>query len=643
MCQGYSASFVSSSTISTGSISTYQWQFGDGTSTTGLSPLPHNYPISGSYTIKLVTTSDSLCVDSITHSLTVNPKPTVAFTANNACVGSVVTFNNSSSSGATYLWNFGDGSSSTNQSPSHTYAVESTYTVKLIVTSAFGCSDSILLPVTIYPKPSAAFTSGNSCLYQSIPFVNTSSISNSTTLSYAWTMGDGTTQTTTNVTHTYPGVLSYAVRLIATSINGCKDTATATATVYALPTANFSFSNLNHCQESSVSFTNTSSGAINYTWNFGNGNSLSSVNPSQTFLSSGIFSVKLVASTLFGCKDSITKPLTIFPKPVASFSPSSLAACLGSSILFTNNSTIVFGGSIVSNTWNFGNATTSLALSPSQTYASVGTYSVSLIVNSNKGCKDTANVFVSVSVRPTVLFTANQTCGTDSTVIVNSTIAPGGTQYFWNFGDGTTSTLQNPTKSYSIAGVYTIKLRATDNLGCSDSTNHTITYPITPTTQFSFANPCLGQSTTFTNTSAIGFGSLTYNWNFGDGSTSNNQSPLHTYSIAAVYNVRLISTSQSGCNDTLIQVVNVGPTPTASFYSFSSVCSESSISFTNTTLASNGVPSYLWNFGDGTNSILENPSKSYTNAGVYTVVLTASYGVSCTTTYSKIITVKENQ
>ena len=142
---------------------TYSWSFGDGNTSTATSPT-NVYAASGTYTVKLVVTSNNGCKDSVSQTVTVYPKPTPGFTVNTAaqCVnGNSFTFTNTSTISAgtmTYSWSFGDGNTSTATSPTNVYAASGTYTVKLVVTSNNGCKDSVSQSVTVYPKPTPAFT-----------------------------------------------------------------------------------------------------------------------------------------------------------------------------------------------------------------------------------------------------------------------------------------------------------------------------------------------------------------------------------------------------------------------------------------------------------------------------------------------------
>jgi gliding motility-associated-like protein len=225
---GNSFNFINTSTIAGGAIATTNWTFGDG----GTSTLPapsHVYTAAGTYTVKLVVVSNNGCADSTTQTITVNPKPTPAFSINNAtqCLNTNnFTFSNTSTvatgSIAFTSWTFGDGGTSTASAPTHIYAADGNYNVKLVVITNNGCRDSITQPVTVHPNPVAGFTvnDNNQCLDgNSFVFLNTSPGGASN--GYVWTLGDGSTSTSLNVVKTYTAADTLTVTLTAVSSFGC--------------------------------------------------------------------------------------------------------------------------------------------------------------------------------------------------------------------------------------------------------------------------------------------------------------------------------------------------------------------------------------------------------------------------------------
>jgi PKD repeat protein len=249
---------------------------------------------------------------------------------------------------------------------------------------------------------------------------------------------------------------------------------------------------------------------------------------------------------------------------------------------------------------------------------------------------------------PVAQFTASATLGV-APLALNFLNASTGTitSYAWTFGDGTTSTVANPSKVYSAAGTYTVSLTVTGPGGSNTQTRTnyiTVTaLPPAPVAQFT-GTPTSGVTpltVNFTNTST---GSITsYAWTFGDGSTSTVANPSKVYSVAGTYTVSLTVTGPGGSNTqtrtNYITVAALPPAPVAQFTGTpTSGVTPLTVNFTNTSTGS--ITSHAWTFGDGTTSTVANPSKVYSVAGTYTVSLTvAGPGGSNTQTRTNYITV----
>src|SRR6266704_3377697 len=330
--------------------------------------------------------------------------------------------------------------------------------------------------------------------------------------------------------------------------------------------------------------------------------------------------------------------------PVAAFSSS----CSALTCSFTSTSSDP-DGSIASYSWTFGDGATSTAQNPSHTYAAAGSYTVTLQVTDNQGAQSTTTSKTVTVTPPNQPPTANFTfsCSALTCSFTSTSSDPDGSiaSYSWTFGDGGTSTAQNPSHSYTAAGSYTVSLRVTDNQGAQSTTTSktvTVTAPNQPPTA-NFTSSCNGLTCSFTSTSSDPDGSIaSYSWTFGDGATSTAQNPSHTYTAAGSYTVTLQVTDNQGAQSTTTsKTVTVTPPnqpPTANF-TFS--CSALSCNFTSTSSDPDGsIASYSWTFGDGGTSTAQNPSHSYTAAGSYTVSLrvTDNQGAQSTTT-SKTVTV----
>jgi len=649
-----SFAFSNTTTIASGTFASL-WNFGDGNTSTLNNPT-HSYSSANTFSVKLTTISDQGCKDSVNKNVYVYPLPVPNFTINDStqCFNShnfSFTDNSTAPTGTTYLWNFGDGATSTLKNPSHTYSVPGNYQVKLILSFGLMCKDSMVKNVYVYPEPAASFSinSTSQCLGgNNFNFTNTSTIS-SGSMTYNWNFGDASSSASTNPTHSYTSAGLFTVTMIATSNYGCKDTATQNVDVRPMPVAGFNINNQEQCMSgNSFVLTNTStisSGTISYLWNFGDNSTSTATSPTYSYTSPGTYSIKLVVTSGYNCKDSITKTVIVRPMPVAAYVINDTDQCrLNNNFSFTNQSTISSG--TISSYWTFGDNTSSTAANPSHSYMNSGTYSVKLLVTSSFACKDSMTKTVIVYPVPVAGFSINDSTqcqsGNSFTFTNQSTISGGTMSYDWNFGDNSNDTSTNPTHQYSNPGTYSVKLVVTSNQGCKDSVIKTITvYPV-PQIAFTIndSDQCLtGNNFIFTNSSVVSSGTLTYFWQFGDNSTSTASNPTYSYTTSGVFNVKLVATTNNGCKDSLIKSVIVFNSPVAGFtVNQSEQCKQgNTFSFTNTSTIGSGTMTYSWSFGDNSTSTQQNPSHSYANEGTYTVKLIVTSNNGCKDSISKTV------
>ena len=632
---------ISPTNTSTGLSNTYVWNFGDGTTSTLTNPTK-TYAIAGTYNIKLVATNNHGCKDSIQQTIAISPAPIANFSINNnsqCAVNNVFSFNNSSTGAISYLWDFADGTTSILSTPNKAYITPGLYNVKLIATNINGCKDSITKTVSVLEKPSASFTLPSNSICINSLTVSPTNTSTGLNNNYTWYFGDGTTSTLANPTKTYTIQGNYIIKLIAINSNGCKDSVEQAISIATNPIANFTVNSSTLCAVNNVfTFTNISTNATSYFWDFSDGITSILSNPSKAFLNAGTYNVKLVVSSSNGCKDSLTKTVTVLEKPTAAFVLNSSATCTSSlTISPTNNSTGI-GNSYI---WYFGDGTTSALTNPTKTYTTIGTYTIKLVVTNGNGCKDSTEKSITFSTAPVSNFIINSSaqCGANN-LFAFSNLSTGASSYFWDFGDGITSTVTNPSKSYSSSGIYTVKLIAKSVNGCADSISKTVIIGVAPIAQFTY--PSFGSSSCidnlnipFTNNST---NANSYMWDFGDGTTSILTNPTKTYTAYGNYIVKLVATSLNGCKDSLILNLQLAAKPTASFSvnSNSQCLNNNSFIFTNSSTAG---ASYFWDFGDGTISTIQNPTKNYTVSGNYTVKLTVTNVSGCSATSTQTITV----
>jgi gliding motility-associated-like protein len=613
-CLGFATQFTNTSS---GSIVSWNWNFGDGSPAgTTISP-SHTYPANGTYNVTLTVTNVYGCSKSITHPVIVNPVPVAAFTNNTACFGTATVFTDQTTgTPINWIWNFGDATPTNNsQNPSHTFSAAGNYIVTLIAFGGSGCSDTITHTITVNPVPTANFTFASVCTNDTMFFSSTSTGGPTT---FVWNFGDGFISNTNNPspTHVYTTTGTYNVTLTAGYATGCTNSITIPVTAYPLTVPGFT--STTPCLNIATSFTDATTNSPNqWTWNFGDGSGISTAqSPTHTYAAPGTYPVKLITQNSFGCKDSITINTVVNPLPVAAFIFDTV--CKGTATAFTNQSV-----SSVSWNWNFGDATAaSTANSPTHVYAASGTYTVTLISSTNFGCTDTITHSIIVNPNPVAAYSATTACYTYATTFTdNSTSA---ISWSWNFGDGSSLvSTTSPTYFYPAAGTYNASLTVTNVFGCTNSVTHPVLVNPIPTAAFINSTVCFGQATSFTDqTTGTPIGWI---WDFGDGTAVNNsQNPSHNFAAAGTYDVTLIASGGSGCADTIINTITVNPVPTANF-SFVSVCTNDTMFFSSTSL---GAPdTFSWNFGDGFSDNTNDPSPThvYTTAGTYNVTLAAGY------------------
>ena len=622
---------------STNSPTSWQWHFGDGTTSTTRNP-SHTYGTPAAYTVTLDAINGT---SSKTASRTVTVAPSATLSASftyspaSPAAEQTVQFTDTSvGSPTSWQWNLGDGTTSTVQNPSHTYASATSYTVTLTATNSSG-SQSASRTVTVVPALTASFTftPSSPAVGQAVQFTDTSTGSPT---SWQWNFGDGATSSSQNPSHAFTAAASYTVTLIATNASGSK-TVNRTVTVVSALAASFAYSPASPVAGQAVQFTDTSTGSpTSWQWNFGDGATSTFQNPSHTFTTPASYTVTLTVSNTSGSK-SINRTVTVVPALAASFTYTPASPVAGQGVQFTDTST----GSPTSWQWNFGDGSTSTAQNPSHTYTTAGSYSVTLTVTNASGSK---NVSRTVTVVPALIasFTFTPSSPVTGQVVQFTDTSTGSpTSWQWNFGDGATSTVQNPSHTFTTPASYTVTLTVSNTSG-SKNTNRTVTVALALAASFTYtpASPVAGQPVQFTDSST---GSPTsWQWNFGDGATSIVQNPSHTYATVSSFTVTLTVSNGTGSNSSS-RTVNILPSSTlvASFiYSPAAPVMGQAVQFTDT---STGSPtSWQWDFGDSLASTVQSPRHTYTAIGSYLVTLTIRTGSNLNSTNQTVSVGRSN-
>lgn len=517
---------VNFSDLSTGGATSWSWEFGNNNTSTIQNPAVI-YTAPGTYTVKLTVkdAANNSAVQTKTAYIRVFGPPVANFSVNKTAACPFTSFSftdlsapnaNSGSAVTSWQWDFGDGQGDNTPNPTHTYTFSGTFTVKLTVKDANGCSHFKEFPnlVTIYPKPVAKFTPSKpgSCLAPAtISFTNQTTGSGNT---YAWSFGNGNTssQTDTSITYTNPG--TYPVKLVVVNTNGCTDSITSSIAI-GNKKADFNYSPVRGCIDNPVSFNSVTLGnPITYAWSFGAPDTAQSPNTSHTFGAPGTYPVSLIVAFSDGCTDTITKDITIDDIPDVKIGYTPKSACTVPFIItFTNTASD-------SSVWDFGDGQTSRQRNVVHTYTSKGPFVVTLIGSTLGGCSVTKTDTIDFTPKLNVISSQREFCGATS-ASVNFSYVPEYTtpsvplSWAWDFGDGQTSPLKNPSHNYTTEGKFIVKLSITYQGGCVIDGYDTIsvfTYPV-PNFSANIRDTCVKKTIRFTNTST-NYDSLI--WDFGD-------------------------------------------------------------------------------------------------------------------------------
>ena len=614
----------------------FLWDFGDGDTSTVAFPT-HVYTAFGPYTVTLIVSNNFGCADTFTRFNYINIQPIVPlFNASptTICRGEAIQFSDQSlglTNTYSYSWDFGDGGTSTAQHPYYSYNTPGVFTATMTVISSLGCMDSFSQVITVLPGPVADFL-GSPLVSCNAPLTVSFTDNSVDAILWEWNFGDGSNSTQQNPTHTYTTDGSFDVTLTVTSLNGCAHSLTLPDYVaIELPAVNFDATPRAGCVPLFVQFSDltlSSDSVIGWLWRFGDSATSTLSSPQHTYTDTGTFTVTLIVTTISGCTDSLVREAYIRTGdlPGIHFTGGPATVCVGDSLYFGDSSNI--GQSWI---WYFGNGDSSIIQDPSHVYWDTGWFNVTLIV-SNNGCMDTLvreNYIRVVGALAGIDYEID--CDSPLTVQFNDDSRFGPHTWFWDFGDGATSTLANPIHTYAAFGSYDVTLVVNDTVSqCGDTV--TTTLVLMPVTAGFTASPrqgCRPLVVDFFNASS---GAVQYLWEFGDGFFSNDESPQHVYDDNGIFTVTLISINEHGCADTFVQtdyIVIDGP-----IVGFTgapqSGCAPLFVQFTDTSSSPGStIASWLWLFGDGTNSNLQHPAHLYSNASNYTVVLQVTDADGC--------------
>lgn len=591
-CVPLEVNIVNESTSEVEPIVSWEWTFENGDPATGTfsDSSVVTFNSTGRNDVSLIVTTANGCTDTLTRNdfIEVGEIPPVAFEAdtNMVCINrdpvnfSVLLPANPDTADWEYQWDFefepdsGFNEMSTEQDPTHVYTDTTGYFNVALIINHNGCRDTLVQDsMVLVNPPKADFTLSDSALCELPATLEVTNNSIGPVDSWRWFFTDNaqdpfnpasiisTDSLPGPINVTTPGV--YALSLIVENFTtGCADTL-STLIGSGSPTASFAAVDQQGCRPFTPTWINNSADASSYFWEFSDGQTSALETPLVSFPDTGLFSVTLTVTDNFGCTSTFTQTDYIeVIGPYAAFEADPLTGCPPLAVNFTDNSVTSAASTANDWQWDFGDpasgvANTATGQNVSHLFNDPGEYNVTLIVTDDQACRDSITQVAAVNVtfpQPDFAVSDSFTCPGNA---LNFTTLSQGVElsYFWDFGDGNTSTLENPIQAYSDPGIYTIKLITTDVNGCVDSITKinfveveafSANFGGTPRSDF-----CPPLVTQFTDSSVGSVGE--YIWDFGDGFTSSLQNPAHSYLQAGLYDVSLTIIHEDGCVATRLE------------------------------------------------------------------------------------------
>lgn len=628
--------------LTAGTVAKRLWKFSDSTTSTLANPKKvFKHP--GEAWAQLFITNQYGCLDSLQKTFTVFPRPKATLISTEGCQDSLMTFvststvkalkNRPDSISAVY-WMFGDGGTGTGQTVTHRYVNPGTYTLKMVATSAYGCTDTLTRSIIVNDKATPAFTFGNSCERDSISFTSTSTVKTGYTIAETrWFWGDGSNSDTGRTAqHLYQQPGTYKVTMQVTTNKACISTLTKDVVVLPSPRVDYAF-NL-ACFGREVNFTNKTvyagSGGVtqSYVWDFGDSSATSSdKNPTHTFKRAGTFNVKLTETSTDGCRKSIIYPVQVYPVPAPNFT---FANNCSDSLFYFNSTSTIPTGSIVKYSWTFSDGTTAAGARAIKKFSAPGQYTATLYATSDQGCVDSISKTVTVFEKPVAAFTYVQTCADSNVFFTNTSYIAGNdsvTAWRWEFNNGIDvySSKDVSYKFPSEGGDFAVRLISYSSRGCADTLDQIVRVNSQPQPNFTAPARCAKNVYNFFDiTPPVLVGHVVeWEWDFGDGGTAIGKNVQHVFQDSGFYPVTLTVKTDKGCETKMTRNVEVYPIPQVKFW-YSGACLGEDFNFVDSTTVPGGIINRMWEFGDasGSRSSQPNPSFNYADTpGLYRVRL----------------------
>lgn len=636
---------------------TFQWNFGDGNTSNSQSP-SNLYQQAGTFPVTLQAGNTFGCTSSRLDTVIVYQQPIAAFTFSNfACAGTPLDLNDNSTtaSGTINNWTWIIGTSDTllGSQPAFSFNQDGIYEIKLIVGASTGCFDTSAALCTVLPGPIAGFEVTNTCLGDSVRFINNTFTSGGLNTDYLWRFTPNDSSALEEPVFQFPtsSAGNYIISMTASSSNGCTDTVSTILHIGPPAIADFGIDNDTVCTASPVNFSDSSLVSPTETileriWDFGDGQqSVDLQSTTHSYSNPGTYTVTLSVKTATNCISSATKPITVIESPSVGFSTQSV--CEDINIVFLDTSSSSSSTQITQWNWTFDTLGVSTSQSPSFLFSEPGTYSIGLEVIDNNGCSSEVNIPLAIQPRPSASFTVSNSCTNSFTSFTNTSQITNGSisSWQWNFGDGSTgSTSQNPAHTYLAPGAYPVQLISMSSFGCPDTS--TLILVVDPSPEFTLqpSQACYGAENSFgfsfvntpvTNPSFI--------WDFGDSTFSLQASPSHLYGSPGSRTVLLTITDlDNGCIriDSLTAIVNENP---SADFQPQDICKNDTLILQDqsTGLPNDSIVTWEWSSLAFPNLVGQAQAIPGIATGTYPVQLSVTSVFGCKDSITKNITVHE--
>lgn len=517
-------------------------------------------------------------------------------------------------------------------------------------------------PANTPPSADFTFAPANPRANDTVAFTDASTDAEGPISAWTWTFGDGTTSAATNPTKAYTNPGTYQVELRVTDAGGLVATKTSELTVSPAPrppTANFTHAPATPRAASNVTFSDASlagtSAIVGWNWTFGDNTTSTQRNATHAYALPGTYSVRLRVTSAEGLESTLDRAVTILaPLQLrADFRINTSVLRAGLAINFTDNST-PGDPPISSYKWEFGDGETATTRNATHTYSTAGNHTVRLEITDAAGTQNATTRTLVVlpeeyaplpvarfSFAPATPVAGSPVQFTDESQAPTTDILA----WDWSFGDGDTASTKDAVHTYAQAGTYEVTLRVATSNGKSADTRHTVLVSppnAAPVASFTLlTNATVGETILFEQQSTDADGAIAaYSWDLGDGATSTDPTPRHTYTRPGTYAVTLTVTDDQGASSTRTRALIIRPLPAATTPQLDTEIPHQAtagqpVSFSASASAGD-LARWSWSFGDGETAQTRNATHTYTTPGTYEVTLRA------TTTSGEVITKRQD-